>query len=133
MQSQAESPPSVSILLSQDSEHFHLPSDVLADDASAREVPILVLLVLVQRSTAWLLLRCWAVAVQFLSPLIAFVCETLYLCRYGDLAALAQLKIVLASLADGDTDNRAGLVRDDELGFLGVALFLPAVVAPLFF
>jgi hypothetical protein len=40
---------------------------------------------------------------------------------------------VLASFADGDTEELAGLVRDDKLGWLGVALLLPAVVAPLFF
>jgi hypothetical protein len=56
-----------------------------------------------------------------------------FLCRDGALAPLAQCKIVLLSPADGDTDHLAGLVRDDELGFLGVALLLPAVGAPLVF
>jgi hypothetical protein len=40
---------------------------------------------------------------------------------------------VLASFADSDTDDLAGLLRDNDLGFLGMALLLPAVVAPLFF
>jgi hypothetical protein len=92
-----------------------------------------LLLLLAQLSTAWLFLRGLAVAVQFLDPLIAFICQTLSLCRDGDLAPLAQGKIVLPSLADGDTENLAGLLRDDALGVLGVALLLPAVGAPLFF
>jgi hypothetical protein len=70
---------------------------------------------------------------EFLQPLIAAVCQTLYLVLYGDLAPLEQLEIVLPSLADGDTDDLAGRVRYDKLGFLGMTLFLPAVVLPLFF
>jgi hypothetical protein len=40
---------------------------------------------------------------------------------------------VLAALADGDTEERARLVCDDNLRFLGGTFLLPAVVAPLFF
>jgi hypothetical protein len=40
---------------------------------------------------------------------------------------------VLASLADGDTDDLARPLSDDELYFLSVAFLLPTVVAPLFF
>ena len=95
---------------------------------------MLLLLLLAPLSTAWLFLRCLAVAVPLLYPLITFVCSTLSLCRDGALAPLAQFEIVLPSLADGDTDHRAGLWRDDELGLLRVAaLLLPAGVAPRFF
>jgi hypothetical protein len=71
--------------------------------------------------------------VEFLDALRASVCEALYLFLYGDLAPLAQFKIVLASRADGDTDDLAAFVCDDELRLLRMALFLPAVVRPLFF
>ena len=70
---------------------------------------------------------------QFLYPLIAFVAYAFYRFRQGEMAPLEQFEIVLPSLADGDTDALAGLVRDDELGFLRVALLLPTGVAPLFF
>jgi hypothetical protein len=40
---------------------------------------------------------------------------------------------VLPFLADRDTDDRTGLVLNDELGLLGMALLLPAGGAPLFF
>jgi hypothetical protein len=133
VQSQAKSPPSVSILLAKDSAHFQFPYDVFADDALARECPVLLFLLLVQLSTTWLLLRCLAVAMQFLYPLIAFVGSTLYLFRQGEIAPLEQFEIVLPSLAGCDTDDLAGLLRDDALCFLRVALLLSAIVAPLFF
>jgi hypothetical protein len=44
VQSQAESSPSVSILLRQDSEHFQFPNHVLTHDSAARQFPILLLL-----------------------------------------------------------------------------------------
>jgi hypothetical protein len=106
---------------------------VLADHASARECPLLLLLLRVQLATAWLLVRGVTVAVQFLESLLAFIGSALDLCCDGDLAPLAQCAIVLPSLADGDPDDLPGLVRDDELGFLRVALLLPAVGAALFF
>ena len=34
---------------------------------------------------------------------------------------------MLSALADGDTDDLPGRLRDDELGLLSVALLLPAV------
>jgi hypothetical protein len=133
VQAQAEPPPSVSILLAKDSEHFQFAYDVLADDATAREFSVLRLLLLGQLSTAWLLRRSMAVAMQFLESLRAFIGSTRDLCRDSYLAPLEQVEIVLASLADSDTDDRARLVRDNALGFLGVAPLFPAVVAPLFF
>jgi hypothetical protein len=102
-----------------------LPYDVLADDASAREVPMLWLLLLVQLSTAGLLLRGLAVAVPLLSAVIAFVCSTLSLCRSGARAPLAQCKIVLPALPDGAPEHLAGLWHDDERGFLGGRFFFP--------
>jgi hypothetical protein len=71
--------------------------------------------------------------VQFLYALIAFVAYALCRGVYDEVTALEEFEIVLPSLADSDTEDLAGLVRDDALGFLGVALLLPAVVAPLFF
>lgn len=72
-------------------------------------------------------------AVPFLEPLIAAVCETFD--RFGkrDPASLEQLEIVLSALANSDTDNLAGSLGDDDLRLVGVAFLLPAVVAPLFF
>ena len=70
---------------------------------------------------------------EFLYALIASVCQTRYVFLYGYFAPLEQFEVVLAALADGDTDYLAALMRDDELGFLGMALFLPAVISPLFF
>jgi hypothetical protein len=73
-----------------------------------------------------------AVAGQFLASLIAFSGSALAFFRDGALAPLKQCEIVLPALADGDTDARTGLVRDDAWGFLGGALFLPAGGTPLF-
>ena len=106
---------------------------MLAHDSSAGKCLVLLLLLYGQFSTPGLLFRGLALTVEFLYALITSVCETLYLCLYGYLAPLEQFEIVLASLADGDTDDLAALVCDDELGLLGMALFLPAVVWPLFF
>jgi hypothetical protein len=77
--------------------------------------------------------RSHPIPVQFLDALIASVGKTLYLFRYGYFAPLEDFEIVRASLADGDTDDLAALVRDDEERLLRMALFLPAVVWPLFF
>ena len=133
MPSQTESSPSVAILLTKDAEDFPLPDDVLTDDSSACPCPMLWLLLRVQLSTAWLFLRGLAVTVQLLDPLITLVRSTLSLCRHGDLASLAQVARVRPALADSDPADRAGRLHNDELGFLRVALFLAAVVTPLFF
>jgi hypothetical protein len=93
---------------------------------------MLLLVVCAHLSATWLLWRGVAVTVQFLESLIAFVCSTLDLWRSGDPTPLEQFAIVLSALANGDTDELAGLLRDDEWGFLGGAFFLPAVGAPLF-
>jgi hypothetical protein len=106
---------------------------MLTDDPSAGKSLVLLLLLRGQLSPPGLLFRGLAIAVEFQETLIASVCQTLYLVLYGDFAPLEQCEIVLPSLADGDTDDLAGLVRHDQLGFLGMALFLPAVVLPLFF
>ena len=115
MQSQAESSSSVSVLLCQDSEHFQFPYDVFTDDASTRKCPVLLLLLWSQRSPSSLLLRGVAIVVQFLEPLIAFVAYTLYRSVYDEVAALEEFKIVLSSLANSDTEDLAGLERDDQL------------------
>ena len=88
---------------------------------------------LVQLFPAWLLLRGLAVAMELLYPLGTFVGSPRALFRSGARAPLAPLAIGLASLADSDPEDRAGLVRDDDLGLLGVALLLPARGAPLCF
>jgi hypothetical protein len=106
---------------------------MLTDDPSAGKSLVLLFLLRGQFSTPRFLFRGLAITVQFLDALIASVCTTLYLVLYGYFAPLEQFEIVLASLADGDTDDLAALVRDDELGLLSMALFLPAVVWPLFF
>ena len=106
---------------------------MLAHDSSAGKGLVLLLLLYGQFSTPGLLFRGLAITVEFLEPLIASIGQTLYLVLDGDFAPLEQFEIVLPALTDGDTDDLAALVRDDELGFLGMALFLPAVVFPLFF
>jgi hypothetical protein len=73
VQSQTESLPSVSILLTQDAEDFQLPAPVLTDDASTGQHSILSLLLLVQLAFRWFLLGGLALGVPFLSPLIAAV------------------------------------------------------------
>jgi hypothetical protein len=95
---------------------------MLTDDPTARKCLLLLHFLRGQCSTPGFLFRSLALTVEFLYALIASVCKTLSLFLYGYFAPLEQCEIVLAAL-----------VRDDELGFLGVALFLPAAVWPLFF
>jgi hypothetical protein len=71
--------------------------------------------------------------VQCLDALLASICSTLDLCLDSELAPLEPCAIVLASFADGDTEDLACLLRDDDLRFLGVAFLLPTRVWPLFF
>ena len=106
---------------------------MLADDPAAGKSLVLPLLLYGQFSTPGLLFGGLAITVEFLDALVASVCKTLYLVLDGDFAPLEQFKIVLASLADGDTDDLAAFVCDDELRLLRMALFLPAVVRSLFF
>jgi hypothetical protein len=88
---------------------------VLPDNSPARQAPILLLLLRGQRVTARFLLGRLAIGVQFLYALIAFVAYALYRGVYDEVTALEELEIVLTSLADSDTDDLAGLLRDDEL------------------
>jgi hypothetical protein len=106
---------------------------VLADDAKAGQNPILLFFLPAQHAPTWLFLRGLAIAMPFLSPLIPSVGSTFYLGLYGGLAPLEKLAVVLSALADGNTEDRAGVLCDDELRFLRVALLLPTGVFALFF
>jgi hypothetical protein len=106
---------------------------VLTYDASACQDAILLLLRLGQLSSWRFLLGGLALGVQFLYPLIAAVGSTLDLFLDGDLTPLEQCDIVLASFADGHTDDFARLVLYDNLRFLGVAFLLATIILPLFF
>jgi hypothetical protein len=89
VQAPAASSAAVAILLCKDAEHLQLPSDVLADDAEAREGPVLRLCRLGPLSTTGFFLRGLAVTGPFLDALIAFSRSPLYLFCYGELAPLA--------------------------------------------
>ena len=80
-----------------------MPSDVCADDASARQRSVLLLLLRAQLAPSPLFLRGVALAVQVLDPLRAFGASTLYRGVYAERAALEALAILLPSLADRDT------------------------------
>ena len=88
---------------------------MFADDASARQCSVLLLLLCTQLAPSSLFLRGLALAVQFLYPLIAFIASTLYRGVDAELAALEELAIGLPSLAYSDTYYFAGLLHDDEL------------------
>ena len=53
--------------------------------------------------------------------------------RHRRFALLEELEIVRLAHAKRRRDNLLGYLIGDDLGFLGVALFLAAVGAPLFF
>ena len=134
VQSPAESPPSVSILLCQDSEHFQFPYDMLADHPSAGKGLVLLLLLRGPCSTPGASFSGSGYS-DGISVCLDSLClpSTRYVFLYGYFAPFEQFAVVLAAPADGDTYYLAALMRDDELGVLGMALFLPAVISPLFF
>ena len=106
---------------------------MLTDDASARQFPILLLLLRGQLSPSGFLLGRLAISVQFLEPLIAAIGYTRYVLLDSNLAAFEQFEIVLAPLAGGNTDDLACPLGYDALRLLRVAFLLATVVLPLFF
>jgi hypothetical protein len=106
---------------------------MLTHDASARQFPILLLLLGGPLSSSGFLLGRLAMRVQFLEPLIAAIGSTRYGLLESNLAALEQFDIVLASLAGGHTDDLACPLGDDELRRLRVAFLLAPGGLPWFF
>ena len=133
VKSECEALASVSVSVGDDFESLEIADDIFARDALTGDALILGFVLLGQRMFFAALFGHDGIGMEFLHAQISGIDQR----RGGGgepyLGTLEESEVVAAAFLIGGTDDLAGTLVYDQLGFLGVPLFLAGVKALLLF